>query len=96
MPAVDDLDNYERDSESETPQASPNEGAWDGRLTRIAVGFAGVFRASLNKPQAANAAPPRLLKDPILQLKAGPEEGVIPNPRGKEKYGANLAVPKPR
>ncbi len=49
-----DLDDYERDDngEPETSEASPEEGSWDGRLTRIAVAFPGVFRGPLDKPRA--------------------------------------------
>jgi hypothetical protein len=49
-----DLDDYEQDAgdEPETPNASPDEGAWDGRPTRIAVAFPGVFRGPLDKPKA--------------------------------------------
>ncbi len=49
-----EIDDYEGDAdeESRTPDASPEEAAWDGRLTRIAVAFPGVFRGPLNKPRA--------------------------------------------
>ncbi len=49
-----DLDDYEQDAgdEPETPNASPDEGAWDGRSTKVAVAFPGVFRAPLDKPRA--------------------------------------------
>jgi len=48
------LDDYEHDADEESriPEASPDEGAWDGRLTRIAVAFPGVFRGPLDKPRA--------------------------------------------
>lgn len=49
----DELDDYDHDVDVDTaPIEEDREGGWDGRLTKIAVAFAGVFRAPLNKPQA--------------------------------------------